>query len=141
MENPIAKKEAGKILKGISTKEVGQIVRKILDSDSVQVVHEMSMLVYNHCEKIREKNFQVYNNTVKPLLIKCEHIENKLRDNENLTVESEEKLITELVLTYKDISTEAKNYRDSNTDKILLFIGGVAIGSIARDVIKKIFHQ
>ncbi len=140
MENSLEKAKSKSLIKKINSEEVGQIVKRILESDTTQVVHEMSRAVFKYCEKISDRNLEVYNTTIKPLIIKCEFIESKLKDKESLSEEKQELLITDLVLTYKDISLEAKKYKDSNKEKFAILIAGVTIGVVSKEVLKKIFR-
>lgn len=130
---------AKNLIKVIDKTEVQEMVNKIKSADNkTQVAIELAVFGFNYCDKLKEKNIEIYRNNVAPKLVRLEHIKKKL-EADGLTPENEDKLLTELVEVEKEIKDEAKEYNKSIMDKIGLFGGGVSIGVIATLVITSIF--
>lgn len=128
------------IAKTIDKKEVLEVVNQIKSNDDwIGVAIDLCSFGYQYCEKIKEKSFEIYQNNVKPKLIRLEHIECKLKAGNFKNEEEENKLLSDLVIVEKEIKNEAKEYNNSIARDLAIGGGGVAIGVTLALVLVKIF--
>lgn len=131
-------KSVGKLLK---KKDISEIVNTIMNSDEkLRVVYDVFSVTYGLCENIREKNFQVYSDSVEPEKIRLDFVKNKLNES-NLTEEQEEKWLFELVTIGQSIQAKGDKYHRSNIEKFVLTVGGATLGALSMEIIRKIFTK
>lgn len=130
---------AKNLIKVIDKNDVQEIVGKIKASDNkTQIAIELAVFAFKYCEKLKEKNFQIYQNNIEPKLIRLEHIKKKL-DTEGLTQENEDKLLFDLVIVEKEIKEESKDYDKSILKDIAYIGGGISFGVVTTLIIQTIF--
>lgn len=131
-------KNVSKLLK---KNDVSEIVNKIINNnEKLSIIYDIFSVTYALCENIREKNFEVYKNSVEPEMIRLDFVKKKLNDP-NLTKEQEEEWLFELVTIGRSINNKGEKYNKSNIDRLAHLLGGAALGALSIEVIRRIFTK
>lgn len=127
-----------KIMKSKNIGELAEKVSKI--SDSLIVVGELIKFTYDYCDKIKNENLLIYDQSVKPLLIIVSNCENELR-KVDLSEEMKKTIYMTLFQAQKDISIEGEKVRKSKQRELAIAGGALTIGVVAGAIIKTIFNM